>query len=105
MTETRTIHYRPIPRLMAASVTVALPAYTGRQPSKRDGGDVRALEGSRLSWEFIEIPSRRGALGNSRRIRSPVSACDCRRNRGEDLMEGCRREIRRHPGQRTETVL
>lgn len=52
VTETLTLRYRPTPRLLDSSVTVTLPDYTGRAAEKRPGGDIIAVEGSRLTWDF-----------------------------------------------------
>lgn len=52
VTETLTLRYRPTPRLLDSFVTVTLPDYTGRPPDKRPGGDVSAVEGSGLRWDF-----------------------------------------------------
>lgn len=50
--ETIHIKYEPIPELREAKVTLEYPEYIDRQNEVRAGGDVRALEGTKLTWTF-----------------------------------------------------
>ncbi|MES2709630.1 MAG: hypothetical protein V4726_23735 [Verrucomicrobiota bacterium] len=52
VTQTLLLNYRPTPRLLDTAVTVKMPDYTGRAPDLRKGGDVNAVEGSELAWDF-----------------------------------------------------
>lgn len=48
----RSLTYRPVPRLLASEVILTFPAYTGLQPQKLQGGDLKAVEGTVAEWSF-----------------------------------------------------
>ncbi len=47
------LDFEPIPELREARVSLAFPDYLGREEETRNGGDVRAVEGTEVTWTFV----------------------------------------------------
>ena len=52
-TDQLSLPFEPVPELREANVSLVYPAYIGRPDKERSGGDVRAVEGTEVSWTFV----------------------------------------------------
>jgi hypothetical protein len=77
-TATHPVAFKPIPKLTAVSTQLMYPEYTGMNSETRTRGDVSAVEGTQVQWEFtFNVPPGRAEWRMGSESAQPLKVEGC----------------------------